>query len=116
MFFGKKLIKSENQKAAEALPYTKKVQYLPQDFGEVKTAASDDPSVILTLEPVNYYADKYKYILCTFYYDDSFENVFFSLEFCVNDRPADRSEFFKADFELMRSAMRKFGQNLVKNA
>lgn len=117
MFFGKKILKSEAQKAAEALPFTKKVQFLPSgDFAETKAAVSKDKGFILTLEPVNYYADKYRYILCTFYYDESYDTIYYSLEFCVNDRTADRSEFFGADFELMRSVLRKFGQNIVKNA
>ena len=58
MFFRKKIFKSPEQKEAEALPRTKKVQYCAEDIKEITSRLDENLEAILKLEPVNYYASK----------------------------------------------------------
>ncbi|MCM1333561.1 MAG: hypothetical protein NC084_01770 [Bacteroides sp.] len=112
MLFRKKLFKSEAQKAAEALPKKKKVQYTPQKLEELIPLLNESPEALLALEPVNYYASKNEFLQCTFYYSDDYSSVYFIVEFYRFDSVAASTPFYRADYELMRRALRKFGQQI----
>lgn len=112
MFFRKKIFKSAEQKAAEELPRTKKVQYVPMDITELRTMLNADINALIPLEPVNYYASKDKFLQCTFYYNDDYSEVYFVVEMYEYDRPVSSTAYYKADYELMKKALRRFGQQI----
>ena len=54
MFFRKKIFKSPEQKEAEALPRTKKVQYCAEDINEITERLNADLESILRLQSESY--------------------------------------------------------------
>ncbi len=112
MFFRKKIFKSAEQKAAEEQPKTKKVQYVPMDIAELRAALNADIGALVPLEPVNYYASKDKFLQCTFHYNEDYSQVYFVVELYEYDRPVASTAYYKADYELMKRALRRFGQQI----
>lgn len=112
MFFRKKIFKTAEQKAAEGQPRTKKVQYVPMDIVELRAMLDADINALIPLEPVNYYASKDKFLQCTFYYNDDYSTVYFVVELYEYDRPVSSTAYYKADYELMKKALRRFGQQI----
>ncbi len=111
--FGKKKIgKSEEEKRAEALPRTKKVQFLPMKIAEVEAAVDADPRAVVEFTPVNYYATKNSYLLCTFYYEEDYSEIYMRFEFRVDDLCRGKSKIYTIDKILMRDILRKFGVNI----
>ncbi len=109
MFFKKKVFKSAEQKAAEALPKTKKVQYVTVDLKELKLKLDESQEALLELEPVNYYASKDTFLQCTFFYNEGYETVYFVVEYFAGDRAMLTTPYYKSDYELMKKALRYFG-------
>lgn len=104
--------KSEEEKRAEALEYTKKVQFDPVPLDRVEAELSDDPRAVLSYTPVNYYATKDSYLLCIFYYNEDYTEIYMRFEYRVNDLPKGKTRLFSLDRELMRDILRKFGQSI----
>lgn len=109
MFFRKKILKSPEQKAAEALPKTKKVQYVTVDLKELKDKLDVDQEELTKLEPVNYYASKDTFLQCTFYYNEDYSTVYFNVEYFAGDRAMLTTPYYKSDYALMKKALRFFG-------
>ncbi len=109
MFFRKKIFKTEEQKAAEALPRTKKVQYVTVDLKELKLKLDENQEELTRLEPVNYYASKDTYLLCTFFYNEDYSSVYFVVEYVAGDKPMYTTPYYKSDYALMKKALRFFG-------
>ena len=107
-----KIIKTEEERRAESLPRTKKVQFLPVEIAEAEQLLESDLRAVLTLEPVNYYATKDRYLLCTFYYAEDYSEIYFRFELRVNDLPKGKSRLYSCDKLLMRDVLRKFGVNI----
>ena len=63
-----KIGKTEEEKRAESLPMTKKVQFEPLTIAETEQQLEQDIRAVLGFTPVNYYATKNRYLLCTFFY------------------------------------------------
>lgn len=110
--FFKKTAKSEEELRAESLPRTKKVQFEPMTVERVEQQLGADIRAILEYAPVNYYATKNSFLLCVFYYNEDYSEVYFRLEFHLNDQQKGKTRVFAADKELMRDVLRKFGQNI----
>lgn len=110
--FKKKSPKSEEEMRAESLPKTKKVQFNAIPIEKATQALNNDIRSILELVPVNYYATKNSYLLCVFYYNEDYSEIYLNLEYRVDDLPKGKTPFYKTDKELMRSVLRKFGQNI----
>ena len=108
----KKAVKSEEEKHAESLPLTKKVQFDPIPLDRVEAQLNSDLRAILDYTPVNYYATKDSYLLCVFYYNDNYSEIYMRLEYCVNDITKGKTRLYSLDKELMRDILRKFGQNI----
>lgn len=72
MFFFKKKTAGNDtadtplKRKAKAMPMTKKVQFCYIKPDELNMLLNGDISSVLTLEPVNYYAEKNRYWLCVF--------------------------------------------------
>lgn len=96
--FKKKILKTEEEKRAESLPRTKKVQFEPMKVAEAEQLLDADIRAVLGFSPVNYYATKDRYLLCTFWYTD--------------DLPHGHTKMYQIDKVLMRDILRKFGQNI----
>ena len=109
MFFRKKIFKSAEQKAAEALPKTKKVQYVTVDINELKQKLDENQDELTKLEPVNYYASKDTFLQCTFYYNEDYSTVYFNVEYFAGDRAMLTTPYYKSDYALMKKALRFFG-------
>lgn len=108
----KKTAKSEDEKRAESLPRTKKVQFNAVPLERVEQQLGNDLRAILDYTPVNYYATKDSYLLCVFYYNEDYSEIYMRLEYCVNDVTKGKTRLFTPDKELMRDILRKFGQNI----
>lgn len=111
--FGKKKIgKSEEEKRAEALPRTKKVQFEPMKIPEAEAFLAEDIRRVLELTPVNYYATKNSYLLCTFYYEEDYSEIYMQFEYRVDDLGRGKSKIYAIDKVLMRDILRRFGVNI----
>ncbi len=104
--------KSEEEKRAEALEYTKKVQFDPVPLDRVDAELSDDLRAVLNYTPVNYYATKDSYLLCIFYYNEDYTEIYMRFEYRTNDLPKGKTRLYSLDKELMRDILRKFGQSI----
>lgn len=108
----KKNAKSEEEKRAELLPRTKKVQFEAIPIDRVNEQLGADVRSVLEYAPVNYYATKDSYLLCVFYFAEDYSEIYFRFEYYTDDKFKGRSKMFEADKELMQAVLRKFGQNL----
>lgn len=110
--FRKKILKSEVEKRAESLPLTKKVQFEPMSVAEAEQLMDADQRAVLGFTPVNYYATKNRYLLCTFWYAEDYSEIYLRFELRVDDLPRGHSKMYSVDKVLMRDILRKFGQNI----
>lgn len=108
----KKTARSEEEKRAESLPLTKKVQFEAVPLKNVEAEMDDDTGLVLNYTPVNYYATKEKYLLCIFYYKEDYSEIFMQFEYRVDDLPRGKTKLWSIDKSLMRDVLRKFGQNI----
>ncbi len=108
----KKEKKSEEELRAEELPLTKKVQFDPVPLERAERELNADLRAILSYSPVNYYATKDSYLLCVFYYNEEYTEIYMRLEYRESDKLKGRTRFYKLERELMRDILRKFGQNI----
>ena len=107
-----KIGKTEEEKRAEALPRNKKVQFEPMEIAEVEKSLNADMREVLKMNPVNYYATKNRYLLCIFWYEEDYSEVYMRFELRKDDLPAEKSKMYKIDKMLLRDILRKFGQNI----
>ena len=112
LFKKKTLGKTEEEKRAEALPRTKKVQFQPMKIPEAEALLEQDIRAVLEFEPVNYYATKNSYLLCTFYYEEDYSEIYMRFEYRVDDLPRAKSRIYTIDKVLMRDILRRFGVNI----
>ncbi|MBQ9946852.1 MAG: hypothetical protein IJO91_00560 [Oscillospiraceae bacterium] len=112
LFKKKNAVKSEMEKRAEALPRTKKVQFEPMKISEAEQLVDNDLRAVLEFVPVNYYATKNCYLLCTFFYEEDYSEVLMRFEYRVDDLPRGKSKLYEIDKVLMRDILRKFGVNI----
>lgn len=103
---------SEEEKRAEGLPLTKKVQFEAVPLKQVETELDGDLRLVLRYTPVNYYATKEKYLLCIFFYNEDYSEIFIRFEYRVDDLPRGKTKLWKIDKDLMRDILRRFGQNI----
>lgn len=108
----KKNIRSEEEKHAESLPLTKKVQFEAVPLKQIEAFMDGDPRSVLDCAPVNYYATKDKYLLCIFYYKEDYSEIYMRFEYRVDDLPRGKTKLWNIDKTLMRDILRKFGQNI----
>lgn len=114
LFFGKKNkeVPSNEKKAAKLMPKTKKVQFMPMKIPELTELLNNDLYELTKLDPVNYYASKDSYLQCTFFYDEGYSEVYFNVELYDNDFLRASTPYYKADYELMKKTVIKFGQRI----
>ena len=116
LFFGKKKkdtdSPSNEKKAAKQMPRTKKVQFMPIKLSEITEMLDNYITVLVSLEPVNYYASKDQYLQCTFFFKEDYSEVYFSLEYIDRDFSKGSTPYYKADYELMKKVVMKFGQRI----
>jgi len=120
MFFKKKVVPDMSdkavRKAALALPRRKTVQFEPDKMNAVeldemlKNDLSD--TLLKAFLPANYYKNKKSWLECEIYFDDEYTTVYIRLVTYVNERPTGSTDFYKLDYELLRSLLRRFGQNI----
>ena len=114
LFFKKKEkdVPTNEKKAAKAMPRTKKVQFMPMKTAELTELLNADMYELTKLEPVNYYADKSSYLQCTFFFQEDYSEVYFVVELYDNDFLRSSTPYYKADYELMKKTVIKFGQRI----
>lgn len=112
LFKKNKTPRSDEEKQAEKLPRTKKVQFEPLTIAETEQLMNADLRSVLGFNPVNYYATKNKYLLCTFYYEEDLSEIWIRFELRTDDLPRGKTRLYKIDKYLMRDILRKFGQNI----
>ena len=116
-FFKKKTEKAEMpdtplKREAKAMPMTKKVQFCYIKPDELTTLLNGDLSSVLTLEPVNYYAEKNRYWLCVFYYTEDYSEIIMRFELYENDRKTTATDYYEINKELYSRILLKFGQRI----
>lgn len=116
-FFKKKTKKAETsdtplKRKAKAMPMTKKVQFCYIKPDELTTLLNGDLSSVLTLEPVNYYAEKNRYCLCVFYYTEDYSEIIMRFELYENDRKTTATDYYEINKELYSRILLKFGQRI----
>lgn len=107
-----KIGKTEEEKRAEQLALTKKVQFEPLAVSEVEQLLEQDLRAVLKFNPVNYYATKNQYLLCTFFYAEDYSEIYMRFEFRRDDLPTGHTRMYRIDKVLMRDILRKFGVNI----
>lgn len=112
--FGKKpkLTKSPEEKRAEEMAINKKVQFEPMAPAELEQMLDADVRSVLKLNPVNYYATKNRYLLCTLYFEEDYSEVYMRFELRRDDLPAGKTKVYRIDRLLLRDILRRFGQNI----
>ena len=110
--FRKKAAKSPEEQRAELMPRTKKVQFMPIKIPEAEALLETDIRAVLDFTPVNYYATKNSYLLCTFYYEDDYSEIYMRFDYRVDDLSRAKSRIYAIDKLLMRDILRKFGVNI----
>lgn len=112
MLFGKKFASAEDacSKLAKTLPRTKKVQFCYLKPLELEKSLDEDIYSVLTLEPVNYYAEKIRFWQCVFFFDDEYNNIVMRFELYENDRKTYGGRYRKISRELYAKILLKFGQ------
>jgi hypothetical protein len=124
MFFKKKdgTVSNPSEKAVKkealSLPRRKTVQFEP---GKMNIAELDEmlkadlkETLIRTLPPANYYKNKKNWLECELYFNDDYTIVYTRLVTHINDRPTDSTDFYRLDYELLRSLLRRFGQQIER--
>lgn len=116
-FFKKKTDKTESadtplKRKVKAMPMTKKVQFCYIKPDELTTLLNGDLSTVLTLEPVNYYAEKNRYWLCVFYYKEDYSEIIMRFELYENDRKTTSTDYYEINKELYSRILLKFGQRV----
>ena len=118
MFFFKKKTDSTDtpdtplKRKAKAMPMTKKVQFCYIKPDELTALLSGDLTSVLTLEPVNYYAEKNRYWLCVFYYKEDYSEIIMRFELYENDRKTSATDYYEINKELYSRILLKFGQRI----
>lgn len=113
--FFKKNKKSEEELHAESLPIAKKVQFEAIPIDRAEQELDRDLRSVLSYTPVNYYAEKNKYLQCVLYYNNDYSEVYMRLVYIENDVPKGKTKLWKIDSILLRDILRKFGQQLPIN-
>lgn len=109
----KRNAKSEEEQRAGIMPRNKKVQFEPIAVERVDEQLGADINAILEYAPANYYAAKDSYLLCVFYFNDDYSEIYMQLEFYTDDKHKGKTRCYKIDRELMQAILRKFGVNLT---
>lgn len=104
--------KSEEEQRAEVLPRNKKVQFDPMPIGQVDEQLGADINAIMKFTPANYYATKDSYLLCVFYFNDDYSEIYMQLEYYTDDKFKGKTRCFKIEKGLMEAILRKFGVNI----
>jgi hypothetical protein len=121
MFFKKKTGNADTsdksaKKAALALPRRKTVQFEPEkmNIAELDAMLKSDlhGTLIKTLPPANYYKNKSNWLECQLFFDDEYTEIYARLVTHINERVTDSTDFYKLDYELLRSLLRRFGQQI----
>lgn len=99
-------------KKAKLLPSTKKVQFCYIKPKELEQMLTDDINAVLTLEPVNYYAEKNRYWQCVFFFDEEYAEIIMRFELYENDRKTFGGDYRVISKELYGKILLKFGQRL----
>lgn len=116
-FFKKKTDKTESadtplKRKAKTMPMTKKVQFCYIKPDELNMLLNGDINSVLTLEPVNYYAEKSRYWLCVFYYTEDYSEIIMRFELYENDRKTMATDYYEINKELYSRILLKFGQRV----
>ncbi len=112
MLFGKKTAEPPLSKKAKSLPKTKKVQFCYIKPQELKAQLAADIGSVLSLEPVNYYAEKNRFYQCVFYFSEDYSEIIMRFELYENDRKTDATDYYEITKELYAKILLKFGQRV----
>ena len=125
MFFKKKTgVSADNsdkaaKKAALVLPHRKTIQFeaermnIPELDEMLRTDLSG--TLLKAFPPANYYKNKSNWLECELYFNDDYTTVYTRLVAHVNEKSTDATDFYSLDYDLLRSLLRRFGQQITKN-
>lgn len=115
MLFGKKPMEEEKglSKEAKLLPYTKKVQFCYINPKDLERQLTENIEAVLSLEPVNYYAEKNRFFQCIFFFNGDYSEIIMRFELFENDRKTFGGEYRRISKELYSRILLKFGQRIT---
>lgn len=87
----------------------RKVNYVDEDFEGLCSKMSADPSAILSLKPVNYYAIKTRYIMGKLYTNEDFSENYVQFFRYDTEHEVGKSDIFPIDAVLLSKALAKVG-------
>jgi hypothetical protein len=121
MFFKRKSTAPDSsdkaaRKEALALPRRKTVQFEPEkmNISELDEMMKSDlhSTLLKAFPPANYYKNKRSWLECELYFNDDYTVIYTRLVTHVNERTTGSTDFYRLDYELLRSLLRRFGQNI----
>lgn len=115
MLFGKKTKEEEKGPAMEAklLPNSKKVQFCYIKLKDLERQLTENIETVLSLEPVNYYAEKNRFLQCVFFFNEDYSDIIMRFELFENDRKTFGGEYRRISKELYSRILLKFGQRIT---
>lgn len=107
----------KSKKAGENTPVSKKISsmkcrkisYVYTDFNSLCNGMQADCSYILKLEPVNYYAEKNKYIVANIYTSNGFDENYVQFFKYTSERECGKSDIFPLDRYTLSKTLAKVG-------
>ena len=87
----------------------RQIHFVDDGYDEVAGAMQSDPTVMLRLVPVNYYAVKEKYIMAKVYSSKDFEENYAEFFRYSGDKQVDFTKLFAVDKQTVTKAFAKVG-------
>ena len=97
------------------MPNNKKVQFVYMMKEECEALLKDSCENVLSMEPVNYYAEKDRYYQCVFYTTEDLSEIMMQFELYEYDKKTWESAFYDIDKQLYAKILLKFGQRINVN-
>lgn len=87
----------------------RQIHFVDDGYDDVAGAMQSDPTVMLRLVPVNYYAVKEKYIMAKVYSSKDFEENYAEFFRYSGDKQVDCTKLFAVDKQTVTKAFAKVG-------
>lgn len=87
----------------------RKISCVYTDFNDLCNGMKSDSSYILKLEPVNYYAEKSKYIMANIYTNEQFTENYVQFFKFTSERECAKSDIFTLDSSTLSKMLAKVG-------
>ena len=87
----------------------RKISFVYTDFDELCENMKSDINAVLNLKPVNYYAEKNRYIMGNVYTNEDFSKNYIQFFKIESERQCGKSEIYPIDSEILSKILAKVG-------